>query len=256
MDLKSEQEGKTFKGFSSNVVKKSRQIVTLSRFPVLDKFTLIVCGWFIILPFPYEVLLLILVALPFIGIAVNGIEEPSITSLVSIRKNKTIDIADFIVLPTWTIMARVFFDYRIDSYSALAVSGSVLFGMIALAVLFTHSLKLSANFPRNVAVILLLIGNLALYSYSTVVALNCRFDYSEPLKYSVTVIDKSIIRIRRAEICYLKIRPWGPHKEVEDIRVDYYQYRDVEIGGQITIIYYEGLFGIRWYDVNRGFVLF
>lgn len=231
---------------------KTRQFVTLSRYPTLDKFSFVISAWFWIFPFPYEVLLIVLVALPFIGIVVNGIERPSITTLVNFRENGDVDVADFIDLPAWVILYRVVLDYNVDSFSAIAVSGSVMLVLILLVILLTHSPKFPDKIPKKATVLVALIINLALYSYSSVVALNCRFDFSEPILYSTTVIDKHISSgTKRPTLYYLKVRPWGPHKEEETVRVPSYQFWGAAIGDSVSINYHEGLFGIKWYDVDQ-----
>lgn len=242
----------SFKEIFKAALDKTRQLVTISRFPTLDKISVAVCFWFIILPFPYGVLLIVLVALPFIGIVVNGIERPSITTLVNFRKDGKIDVADFIDLPAWVIAIRVFLDYNIDTFSAIAVSGSVMLVLILFVILLTHSPTFPDKIPKKATVLAALIINLALYSYSSVVALNCQFDFSEPILYSTTVIDKHISSgTKRPTRYYLKVRPWGPHKEEENVRVPGYQFWGAAIGDSVSINYHEGLFGIKWYDVDQ-----
>ena len=67
--------------------------------------------WFVFYPRPYEILLSALLLLPFVGMFLNGLNKPSIASLVEIDRNAKEDynVADFIDLPAWLIVVRSYF---------------------------------------------------------------------------------------------------------------------------------------------------
>ncbi len=67
--------------------------------------------WFVFYPRPYEYLLIALLLLPFIGMFLNGLNKPSIASLIEINRNvkEEYNVADFIDLPAWLIVVRSYF---------------------------------------------------------------------------------------------------------------------------------------------------
>jgi len=239
---------KVYEIYSSSKTKVI-DFITLSRFPGLDKFSLAICLWFIFFPVPYGILLFVLLLLPFIGIILNGLDKPSISTLVNFRSGGKIDVADFIDLPALAIFIRILFDYTIDTYSAIFTTGSILLILIFGLLIFTHKFKITEPIPNKLLVYLMIIGNLTLYSYSSVVAINCTYDYSDYIEYSTTAIDKHIYRGKKHTSYFVTVKPWGHHREIEDIRITSSQYFKIQPGDLIQINYHEGLLGIKWFGV-------
>jgi len=47
---------------------------------------------------------------------------------------------------------------------------------------------------------------------------------------------------------YLKLGPWGPRKEAEEVEVDSNTYGLAAVGGQVCVYVFPGALGMRWYQ--------
>ncbi|WP_290819681.1 hypothetical protein [Flavobacterium sp.] len=218
----------------------------------LEYISIGLCLWFVFYPRPYEYLLIGLLLLPFIGMFLNGLNKPSIASLVEIDHDSKdeYDVADFIDLPAWAILVRTLIDYETDSYLTVIVVGTVAFVAICLFLLVTHQ-QISDSNKDKWWIYGSIVFSFFVYSYSAVIALNCTFDYSEPKEYKTEVIDKHITTRRKGgRTYYVKVKPWGHHYDAESISVSSEEYELYQINDKVEVEYKEGLLGIPWYYLD------
>lgn len=226
-------------------VKKSA--LTLHRLNWLEYISMGLCLWFLFYPKPYEVLLVILLLLPFIGMFLNGLEKPSIASLVEINRGSKneYDVADFIDLPAYVILIRTLMDFETDSFLAILTAGAVALVTICVFLLVTHQ-KISQSNKDKWWIYSSIIFSFFLYSFSAVVAINCAFDASKPKVFETVVLDKYISRGKHTSY-YIKVKPWGHHYDSESIKVAPSDYSEYQVHQNVNIDYKEGLLGIPWY---------
>jgi hypothetical protein len=228
--------------------------LTIHKLDWLEWITIGLAIWFFIYPKPYNFLLGILLAIPLIGLFLNGLHKPSMATLVEISADKNgddkYDVADFIDIAAWVILIRVLLDFEFESIYSLIIPGSIAC-LIVLTILFmTH--KLIAQTTRNKWWIYTsLIFNVSLYSYAGTYAANCAYDSSDPTIYESEVINKTISRGRRSTIYRVEVAPWGHHYDKERISISGIQYAELEIGDKINIDLKKGLFNIPWYYIER-----
>lgn len=236
---------------------KSKKDVThtvykLHQLDWLEYISIGLCLWFVFYPRPYEILLSALLLLPFVGMFLNGLNKPSIASLVEIDRNakEEYDVADFIDLPAWAILVRTLIDYETDSYLTVIVVGTVAFVAICLFLLVTHQ-QISDSNKDKWWIYGSIVFSFFVYSYSAVIALNCTFDYSEPKEYQTEVIDKHISKSRKGRrTYYVKVKPWGHHYDAENISVSSEEYEQYQIHDKVEVEYKKGLLGIPWYYLD------
>lgn len=205
--------------------------------------------WFLFYPKPYNFLLIALLLLPFIGMSLNGLNKPSIASLVEIDRDSKneYDVADFIDIPAWVITVRALLDYELDSFSGLIIIGSVAFIAVLLFLFATHKQIENSNKDKT-WIYLSIIFSIFIYSYSSITAINCSFDNSDPKIYETKIIDKYISKGRRGRrTYYVKVQPWGHHFDSENIKVSSSDYENYLINESVKIDYKKGLLGIPWY---------
>lgn len=208
--------------------------------------------WFLFYPNPYELLLIALLLLPLVGMFLNGLHQPSIASLVEIDRaaKNEYDVADFIDIPAWVILLRTLLDFETDSYVTVILTGTVAFVAICLFLFITHK-QISDSNKDKWWIYSSVIFSLFIYSYSSVVAVNCVFDTSEPKVYDTEIIDKYISRGRRgSRNYYVKVKPWSHHYDVESISVTTKEYEQYQLYDKVKIEYKEGLLGIPWYYLD------
>ena len=232
---------------------KTKKVYTLHQLDWLEYIAIGLSLWFFFYPRPYEILLIALLLLPFVGMFLNGLHKPSIASLVEIDRNakEEYDVADFIDIPAWAILLRILLDYETDSYLAVIVAGTIAFVAICLFLLVTHQQISDSNKDKG-WIYGSIIFSFFVYSYSAVIALNCTFDYSEPKEYKTEVIDKHISRSSKGRRWYyIKVKPWGHHYDAENISVSSGEYELYEINDKVEVEYKEGLLGIPWYYLDK-----
>lgn len=210
--------------------------------------------WFFIYPRPYNILLGVLLAIPVIGLLLNGLHKASMATLVEISADKNgedkYDVADFIDVAAWVILIRVLLDFEFESFYSLIIPGTITCLIILTILFLTH--KLIAKTTRNKWWIYTsLIFNVSLYSYAGTYAANCTYDYSEPTIYESEVLEKTISRGRRSTTYYVEVAPWGHHYDKERISVSGIQFAELNIGDKINIDLKKGLFNISWYYIER-----
>ncbi len=237
---------------------KNKQVrlsnLTLHKLDWLEWITIGLAGWFLFYPKPYNILLGVLLAIPIIGLLLNGLHKPSIATLVEISSDKDgddkYDVADFIDVAAWIILLRTLLDYEFESVYSMIIPGT-LACVIVLTILFvTHKLIEQSN--RNKWWIYCsLIFQISLYSYAGTYAANCTYDYSEPKVYNAKIVSKRISTGSQGrKTYYLKVTPWGHHYDEEEISVAESQYNEMQTGQTIKIDLKKGLFNIPWYYIE------
>ena len=222
-----------------NSQKKNSKKIVLHKLNWLEWIAIGLSMWFLFYPKPYNFLLISLLLLPFIGMFLNGLNKPSIASLVEIDRDSKneYDVADFIDIPAWVITVRALLDYELDSFLSLIIIGSVAFIAVLLFLFATHKQIENSNTDK-----------IFIYSYSSITAINCSFDTSNPIIYETKIIDKHISKGRRGRrTYYVKVQPWGHHYDSENMKVSSSEYENYLINESVKIDYKEGLLGIPWY---------
>ncbi len=251
------------KGQRRKIIKNSREKksnavtfskLTLHKLDWLEWITIGLAIWFFIYPRPYNILLGVLLAIPVIGLLLNGLHKPSMATLVEISADKNgedkYDVADFIDVAAWVILIRVLLDFEFESFYSLIIPGTITCLIILTILFLTH--KLIAKTTRNKWWIYTsLIFNVSLYSYAGTYAANCTYDYSKPTIYESEVLEKTISRGRRSTTYYVEVAQWGHHYDKERISVSGIQFAELNMGDKINIDLKKGLFNISWYYIER-----
>jgi len=229
--------------------------LTLHKLDWLEWITVAIGFWFLIIARPYDILLGILLAIPIIGLLLNGLHKPSMATLVEIDLDedgsKKYDVADFIDFAAWIICIRAILDFEFESVYSLIIPGTIAFLIILIILFSTHTLIENSNRSKW-WIYSSIIFNITLYSYGGTYAANCAFDYSQPEIFQTEILDKTIRKGRRGRRThYVEIAPWGHHLDKERIRVSRSHYKDLRVGDKVNIDLKEGLFYIPWYFIER-----
>ncbi|MCB0707624.1 MAG: hypothetical protein KDC34_20050 [Saprospiraceae bacterium] len=227
--------------------------VTFHKLDWLEWITLVLGFWFLLYPEPYRILLGVLLVIPILGIILNGIQKPSIASLVVIdnRDDGKYDVADFIDVAAIMILIRVSIDFKYESFYSLIIPGAVGFLVVLSLLFFTHKKVEKSNQDRK-WIYLSVIINIFLYSYAGTYAVNCAYDQSTPQRYETIVLDKKEGNTRKSRRRYsVTIAPWKDHKEKEKMYIPQTQFESVEIGDTLMVNLKKGVFGIPWYYVRK-----
>ena len=230
--------------------------LTLHKLDWLEWLTIGLSIWFVLYPYPsYKLLLIILLIIPIFGILLNGLDKPSLASLVDIKldnKKRTVyDVADFINVAAWAILIRLLWDYKFDDFYSWIIPG-IAGSFFTLAVLFSTHKLITENYQDKIWIYASVILNIILYSFAGVYAINCAFDNSKPENYTTTVLVKTIDKYRyrgRDRTNYeVTITPWGRYKEHQIVATNASYYNSIKEGDRISITLKNGLLGIPFID--------
>ena len=88
------------------------------------------------------------------------------------------------------------------------------------------------------------------YGYSAGMELNARVDPADPRIYPVRVLAKHVTRGSKSTTRYLKIGPWGPYPEGDEVGVSAGRYRETQPGEVVCVYLGTGALGIAWYRIG------
>ena len=227
--------------------------LTIHRLNWLEYLAIFFALWFIFFPKPYILLFTILLLMPVAGLILNGINRPSILSLINISHagKKKYDVADFIDVAAWAILLRVFIDYKLQDYRDLVLPACVSFVFIIGLLLVTHRL-IERRQKHRWWIYSMLVFNISLYGIASVVGINCVYDTSNPVVFKATVLDKEVHRHRRGRRSYhITVTPWGWSTSKDELRVSSQKYASLEIGDEVKIDVKKGVFNMAWYYLEE-----
>jgi hypothetical protein len=228
--------------------------LTLHKLDWLEWVAIILSIWFIIYPAPYRLLLAALLIIPLLGLILNGWNKPSMASLVEINTDRKgdgkYDVADFIDFPAFAIVFRVFYDYEFESYYSMLLPGIIACVIILTILFFTHK-RIESSTRNRKWIYTSIIFCVSLYSFAATYAINCSFDNSEAKIYKTEVLGKRVHRGRKSTSYYVKVAPWGHHRDKEQIRIPAYDYNRLNVGDTVNIVFKKGVFNIPWYNLRR-----
>jgi hypothetical protein len=237
--------------FPTHLNKSKKGYIKLPYLGYLEVIALVFSFWFLVYPHPYDFLFTVLVIIPPLGLFINGLQRPSLATLISITKEDgelKYDVIDFIDLPALVLFLRVLLDFEYESFSSILIVGSVTF-VITMIILFSTHKLIEEKIKDKWYVYVSIIFNIALYSYAGTYGINCIYDNSEAVVYETRIISKRIGG-GKSKARYIKVQPWGSHREEEEITVSSKEYEKMQTGELIKIDVHKGLFGIPWYYVE------
>ena len=91
---------------------------------------------------------------------------------------------------------------------------------------------------------------LFVYSFGTVIHINCYYDNSDAQYFTAKVLDKRISSGRRSRTYYLELSTWGQQDKPDKVSVGKRLYNRIEIGDQVNIFFRKGKLDIPWFIVT------
>ncbi|HEY3786488.1 MAG TPA: hypothetical protein VGL55_14525 [Steroidobacteraceae bacterium] len=97
----------------------------------------------------------------------------------------------------------------------------------------------------------LLVGLFACaYGYGAGMELNARADPTDPRIYPVRVLTKHVTRGSKSTTWALKLGPWGPYPQSQEVSVTASRYRATQPGDLVCVYLGSGALGIAWYRIG------
>jgi hypothetical protein len=213
---------------------------------VLNVASGVAAGWLFLQPQPYQWATAACLLLPLVGVAAlwlhAGVLRPDE------RKNSAYpSLTSTLLFPSLVLLLRVMLDFEILNYELIwptVVGVAVLFGMAILVGSREFVLRGASRWSAGLAVV----AYAALYGFSATAAYNCAFDEERPAIYQTKVLSKHYSS-GKTTTYYLKVAPWGPRTEAEDVTVTEDYYNRVQPGATTQIYLMPGKLQVPWFTV-------
>jgi hypothetical protein len=201
-------------------------------------------AWVFLYPRPYELVILLLAALPWAAVWIMAC-SPGLYTINAPRGSGRPDLTILLISPGFLLTLRALQDVQIlDWHGVLVGAGLVAMGLMG-AVLWAVP---AARQKLGIAVLTLAL--VMAYGYGVVALGNAVLDRSSGASYTTTVYGKHVSG-GRSKSPRLRIGPWGPRTTEEDVTVPWETYRSAGVGDTICVLLRPGGFGIPWYRVSR-----
>jgi hypothetical protein len=205
----------------------------------LSTISIVAVVWGIFYPRPYEVSMLLLALLPWIGIEIMRRSHGLFRA--DKLKNDVHPSVGYALFPGIVLCLRAVLDYNVLQ-SVYAVALYVLVG----CALFTAILIFdpTQRSRRGILPVFFLVG--LAYGYGVIVEANARLDRSPGIPYTATVQNKQIIS-GRSTTYRLDLNSWGPKASTNELDVSSSTYKQIKTGQTVQLNLKMGALGLRWY---------
>ncbi len=211
---------------------------------VLNGIGFAVAFWAFFYPRPYATSIAAIGILPALAVIVAWASR-GLVRLAAMKGEARPNLMQLVTVPCCMLMFRAFLDVHVVSWLDVlpfAAGG-------AGAVLIVTSLAHRMTQGRGAK--LLGIGFFAaLYAMGGAILLDVLTDRSPEQLFDVAVLDKHI-STGRYTVRDLRVTPWGPWQEPEDISVSAADFDAVGISGLICVRMREGTLAIRWFVLGN-----
>ncbi len=196
-------------------------------------------------PKPYQLVMLLSIAIPIISIIVSKMSK----GLIRLDGKKGSSLPHitygFISTPIG-ILFRIILDYEIFDFTNAWIYAT----FIALFLLFfilrnqnEFKFEEKSSYLAVTSIFLFLF----LYGLGTVLFVNCYYNTSDPQIYYAKVLSKEI-RSGKSTNHYMILSTWKLKKDTEEFNIGKELYYKLKVGGEIEIHYRNGLLAIPWIE--------
>lgn len=204
--------------------------------------TLMLCGWAWFYPHPYLLVVGLLAIVPVIAVLVAAMGKGAY-SLEGRDNDIRASLALPFFMPGLVLTVRALLDISVlDSGRLFWLT----VGAAATCMLLVLWVARELRQTSWVGFILPLIT--MSYCYGAASVVNLHLDDSEPQVFVTRVVDMRVSSgnpITR----YLKVEPWGPANEADELEVGKELYKRVRKGDSVCVYLFPGALGVRWLEV-------
>ncbi|MRX69266.1 hypothetical protein SAMN06265349_10447 [Flavobacterium resistens] len=201
--------------------------------------------WILKFPTFYNYMVIVCFLMPIIGILLFRLSK-GIIKIEAKRNSSTNVLAAF--FPPIFLAFRIHSDFNIVNYSNVWFSVAIMTILFSAIFLIVNRKYLQIeNWYRTILRIVLFSF---IYVFGVVIGFNCVFDKSKPQIFTSTV---NHMRIQSVGIKSYDIEVISEEKQSEAIKltIDKNTYNELEVGRNVTIYVFKGLFNISWVEAGR-----
>jgi hypothetical protein len=211
---------------------------------VFNGVTWAAAGWGFFYPQPYALALLVLALLPWAAIILAA-KGHGLYRLDGRRNDVRPNLAAAMYLPGFVLLMRAVEDVGVLDWK-LALTYSVL----ATVIVFLAATRGDPTLWERRSVAVGLFCLMGAYGYGTVTLGNSELDAAAGQNYRVQVLAMHYSRGSKSTSYYLKLAPWGPRTQPEDVSVSSALYGVTRPGSEVCVHQGPGALGIGWYVVR------
>ncbi len=202
---------------------------------VLNAISVVVCLWVFFLPEPYEVAIAALAALPPLAV---------LYQLVGRTNDARANIAAVFIIPAVVLALRVILDIQLYDWVP-ALLATVVAAFVLTFILAATDAELRRRGWELLAMFFISLA----YPYGAVLEANALLDRSPPQVFEATVVGKHKSS-GKTTTYYLRLKPWGPRAEDDDVSVSGELYDATAPGQQVCVVFRNGALEIPWFVVS------
>lgn len=201
-------------------------------------------AWALLYPRPYELLVVVLVALPWIAVWIMA-QAPGIYAFNAPRGSAQPDLTVLLLSPGFLLMLRAVTDINVLDWQRQMLWAVLI--TVALMIAVVWALPAARKKPGSIALTVVL---LLAYGYGASALWNALLDRSSPTNYSTRVCGKHVTsgRHRTPE---LQLEAWGPETSISEVAVAWDLFRSTKIGDYVCVQLHPGALGVPWYRVAQ-----
>jgi hypothetical protein len=210
---------------------------------VLTIISGLVALWGFLYPHPYPLVITLLSALPWIGLALvwrsNGLVR------IDQKKNSVHPTAAYaIIFPPLVLLMRSVFDFDVVFSARLA------FISFALGAAVTWCSLIADKSERKMKGAAWILAAFFLrYGFGITIEANALLDHSPGVTYSV-VVEGQHINSGKTTSYYLDLAPWGPKSGANELQVSKRTYQAIQRGDIANVELRQGALGVNWYYLD------
>ncbi|MBW8886486.1 MAG: hypothetical protein JF616_01910 [Fibrobacteres bacterium] len=199
--------------------------------------------WAFFYPSPYEVVIWILISLPFAAFATASM-FPDLVRFNGPPKGAYPILSPVVTLAAIGLALRAFIDRDILAWDRFWTPFTIVSGLLFASLLLRFP-EIRRK-PRNALFPIILA---AAYGYGATISYNCLEDHARAKKYRAEVEEKWASH-GKTTTYYLKLSPWGPRSVPKDVTVSESAYAQAQRGDSVSVWLRNGALGIPWFTVQ------
>jgi hypothetical protein len=196
--------------------------------------------WGFIYPRPYELVVVILAALPWIAIEVVR-RSDGLFRMDTTPTDSHPNVAVPFILPGMVLVLRSVADYNVFQSLNVAWLSTGLGGLLCFA-----AYRVDPTLGKKIGTLIIMFVFSVAYGYGFVIETNVLLDHSHELRYTANVKGKHIVRGKTTSY-ELDLGPWGPETKPNSLRVRRETFDAVQSGDVVFIGLMRGALGLNWY---------
>lgn len=213
----------------------------VARFAIWTNVGLI--AWAYIYPHPYELVIFVLTALPWVAVGIMA-RSPGLYTLNAPRGSGQPDLTVLLISPGFLLMLRAFMDVHILDWQRL-----LLWAAVVAAALMGSILWALPSAREKLGMAALTLALVLAYGYGVCALGDAVLDRSGGSTYPTTVYGKHVTSGRNKRPM-LRLGSWGPRATQDEVAVSWDLYRSTNVGDAVCVRLYPGALAIPWYRVS------